>query len=147
MRDVPRLSVEYSLQRRQLNKARTLSWAHVLMMLLLPARHCERAVAKRRRCEGCQVATAVPTASVSVEIDREEITFRARCASGCATRNDFWREAVGSERARLRETPNHFAKVPTALAVRLLAVVYVLEDVRTDARIAAVSGRGIYDGL
>ena len=117
------------------------------MLLLLPARHCERAVAKRRGCEGCQVATAVPTASVSVEIDREEFAFRARCACGFTTRDDIGREAVGSERARLRETPNHFAKVPTALALRLLAAVYFPQDVRLGARIAAVSGRGIYDGL
>lgn len=117
------------------------------MMLLLPARHCERAVAKRRGCEACQVTSAVPTASVSVEIDREEIAFRARCACGFATFNDIWRESIGSERARLRETPNNFAKVPTALAVRFLAVVYVPQDVRMGARIAAVSDRGIYDGL
>ena len=122
-------------------------------MPLLSTRHCERAVAKRRGCEGCQVTTAVPTASVSVEIDREERTCRARGACGFATRNDIWREAVGSERPRVRETPYHFAKVPAALALRqdvyvsTLAVVYVPQDVLLGIRIAAVTGWRIHDGL
>ena len=119
-------------------------------MPLLSTRHCERAVAKRRGCEGCQVTTAVPIASVSVKIDREERTCRARGACGFATRNDIWREAVGSERPRVRETPYHFAKMPAALAVRLLAGTYVPQvgqDVPVGVLIAAVTGWCINDGL
>ena len=121
--------------------------------LELPTRHYERAVAKRRGAKGCQVATAVPTACVSVKIDREERACRARGACGSATRNDVWREAIGSERPRLRETPYHFAKVPAALALRqdvyvsTLAVVYVPQDVLLGIRIAAVTGWRIHDGL
>ena len=115
-------------------------------MPLLSTRHCERAVAKRRGCEGCQVTTAVPTASVSVEIDREERTCRARGACGFATRNDIWREAVGSERPRVREPPYHFAKMPAALAVRLLAGI-VPQGFPVGVRIAAVTGWCIHDGL
>ena len=121
-------------------------------MPLLP-RHYERAVAAGRGAEGCQVATPVPAASVAIKVDREERACRARGACGCATRNDIWREAIGSERPRLRETPYHFAKVPAALALRqdvyvpTLAVVYVPQDVLLGIRIAAVTGWRIHDGL
>ena len=114
-------------------------------MPLLSTRHCERAVAKRRGCEGCQVTTAVPTASVSVEIDREERTCRARGACGFATRNDVWREAVGSERPRLREIPYQIAEAPAALAFGLPAVIY--SPGSTLVRIAAATSWRVYDGL
>ena len=118
-------------------------------MPLLSTRHCERAVAKRRGCEGCQVTTAVPIASVSVKIDREERTCRARGACGFATRNDVWREAVGSERPRVRETPYHFAKMPAAHARRRTASPPGGErqNVPVGVHIAAVTDWCIHDSL
>ena len=113
-------------------------------MPLLP-RHYERAVAAGRGAEGCQVATPVPAASVAIKVDREERACWARGACGCATRNDIWREAIGSERPRLREIPYQIAKAPAALAFGLLAVIY--SPGSTLVRIAATTDWRGDDGL
>ena len=112
-------------------------------MTSLPPRHCKRAEAARRGVERCQVATAVPAASVTVQVDREERACGARGARGCATRDDFRREAVGSQRPRLCEVSNQVAKVPAALAFHPPAAFDVLQYVR----LAAVTGWCVYDGL
>ena len=109
----------------------------------LPPRHCKRAEAARRGVERGQVAAAVPVASVTVQVDREECACGARGARGCATRDDFRREAVGSQRPRLGEVVNQVAKVPAALAFHLPAAFNVLQYVR----LAAVTSWCVYDGL
>ena len=89
------------------------------------------------------VPAAMAPASASPADAAAHMSSRARGACGCATRNDIWREAVGSERPRLRKIPYQIAKVPAAIAFRFPAVVYVPQHMR----FAAVTGWRIYDGL
>eukprot|EP00964_Phaeocystis_antarctica_P072815 scaffold44612_cov58-Phaeocystis_antarctica.AAC.2 len=111
-------------------------------------RHLERAVAARYRAEQppcCKAfTTSVPAAIVVVKADREECACRAHSTRSCTTSNDVRCEASCSERPRLCQIPDQFAKVPAAPTQRLLGA--TRWRIGADVCTATVTSGRIYDG-